>query len=241
MEQSGVAGGVIIVQLQTADLVAAAVIDALERFTCGIDDRAAGLGFEAAQIQITRLLVGTSRVHLDEFPEIVDALDQERVCFRAGAGQLHLIGRYPIVLHMLAVFGADDHPRLAAVCECQAVRIIDGRALAESKDRCELRQVILCGEALDLETITAGDHTLVAAERDTEQPRGVRFIVRAKRYELCRNCDLSIRRSKGADRITVRIYACRVIGYELPKRIFDRKGAYLIAIIGYRRPTQWIP
>ena len=56
MEQGRVAARVRIVQRQTGDLMAAAVIDALERFTCGIDDRAAGLGFEAAQIQITLCL-----------------------------------------------------------------------------------------------------------------------------------------------------------------------------------------
>ena len=232
MEQGRVAARVRIVQRQTGDLMAAAVIDALERFTCGIDDRAAGLGFEAAQIQITRLLVGTSRVHLDEFPEIVDALDQERIFFCASAGQQHLLGRYPVDTRVLAVFGADDHPRLAAVCECQAVRIIDGRALTEGKDRFELGQVVLRGEALDLEAIIAGDHALVAAERDTEQPRGVRFIVRAKRYERCRDRYLAIGRRKG-DLFTV-FALC--VGYVAAKRVFDGERAGLIAVCGFRRP-----
>ena len=47
MEQGRTAGDIFILQLQAGDLVAAAIINALERVTLNVDDRAAGLGFEA--------------------------------------------------------------------------------------------------------------------------------------------------------------------------------------------------
>ena len=100
MEQGRTAGDIFILQLQAGDLVAAAIINALERVTLNVDDRAAGLGFKPAQIQITRLLVGTSRVHFDEFLEIVDTPDQERFLLRPLSFKFHFVDGYFIGFRM---------------------------------------------------------------------------------------------------------------------------------------------
>ena len=100
MEQGRTAGDIFILQLQAGDLVAAAIINALERVTLNVDDRAAGLGFKPAQIQITRLLVVTSRVHFDEFLEIVDTPDQEGVLFRPLSFKFHFVDGYFIGFRM---------------------------------------------------------------------------------------------------------------------------------------------
>ena len=108
MEQGRTAGDIFILQLQAGDLVAAAIINALERVTLNVDDRAAGLGFKPAQIDRVRsrvhcshhALIGTSRVHFDEFLEIVDTPDQERFLLRPLSFKFHFVDGYFIGFRM---------------------------------------------------------------------------------------------------------------------------------------------
>ena len=100
MEQGRTAGDIFILQLQAGDLVAAAIINALERVTLNVDDCAAGLSCEPAQIQITCLFVVSIRVHFDEFLEIAFRIDQERVLLRPLSFKFHFVDGYFIGFRM---------------------------------------------------------------------------------------------------------------------------------------------